>query len=55
MGNFIAKSIRLIRYLYSLEFKKESIVVDDSEMWKFKKDERLQEALTFYFNFRKHQ
>ena len=53
-NKFIAKSIRLSRYLYSLGFDKKSIIIDDVEVWEFEKSDKLQEALDFYFYFRKN-
>ena len=50
---FIAKGIRLMRFLYSLGFDKESILIDGKECWAFEKSDKLQEALDFYFDFRK--
>ena len=50
---FIAKGIRLMRFLYSLGFDKESIVIDGKECCAFEKSDKLQEALDFYFDFRK--
>ena len=51
---FNASSIRLMRFLYSLGFDKESYINEKGyENWKFKHTPELQEALDFYFKFRK--
>lgn len=52
MGKFTCGSIRLSRYLYSLGFDKESIIVNGQENWLFDKSPQLQEALDFFFYFR---
>lgn len=50
---FIASSIRLMRFLYSLGFDKKSFINDKGyENWKFEHTDELQEALNFYFEFR---
>lgn len=41
-------SVRLCRYLYSLDLKK-SIYENNIENWLFKKSDALKEALDFYF------
>ena len=47
-------SVRLMRFLYSLGFEKESYYnTKNKENWKFKKSEMLTEALDFYFYMRK--
>lgn len=53
MDTFRCGSIRLSRYLYSLGFNKESIIVNGQENWLFEKNPDLQEALDFFFYFRK--
>lgn len=51
---FIASSVRLMRFLYSLGFDKTSFINKNHiENWKFKHSEKLQEALDFYFYMRK--
>lgn len=50
---FVASSIRLMRFLYSLGFEKVSVVEGGTEIWKFRKTDELQESLNFYFNMRK--
>lgn len=51
---FNVSSIRLMRFLYSLGFNKESFINDNGyENWKFNHTPELQEALDFYFKFRK--
>lgn len=53
---FKASSIRLMRFLYSLGFEKESFINEKGyENWKFEHTPELQEALDFYFNFRKNK
>lgn len=48
-------SVRLMRYLYSLGFEKESYYnTKNKENWKFMKSELLTEALDFYFYMRKN-
>lgn len=43
-----------MRFLYSLGFNKESFINDNGyENWKFNHTPELQEALDFYFKFRK--
>ena len=50
---FICKSIRLCRYLYSLGFdKKSKFDQNNCEYWIFDKTESLQRALNFYFSTR---
>lgn len=47
-------SVRLMRFLYSLGFEKESYYTNkNKENWRFKKSSALQEALDFYFYMRK--
>lgn len=47
-------SVRLMRYLYSLGFDKESYLNDKGkENWRFKNNENLQESLIFYYYMRK--
>lgn len=46
------ESVRLCRYLYSLGFDKESIIVNGEESWLFDRSPELQEGLDFYFYFR---
>jgi hypothetical protein len=53
MGYFKCKSVRLCRYLYSLGFEKKSIFENNVESWLFKKSDRLQQALDFFFYMRK--
>ena len=50
---FKAESVRLARFLYSLGFDKSSIYIGDKEYWEFEKTPLLDEALKFYFYFRK--
>ena len=46
-------SARLMRFLYSLGFDKESYINDkNKENWRFIKTNDLQEALDFYFYMR---
>ena len=47
------ESVRLCRYLYSLGFDKESVMINGVENWLFDKSQDLQECLDFYFYFRK--
>ena len=47
------ESVRLCRYLYSLGFDKESVIINGVENWLFDKSQDLQECLDFYFYFRK--
>lgn len=49
---FVASSIRLMRFLYSLGFDKISVVEGGAEVWKFRKTNELQESLNFYFDMR---
>lgn len=53
MEYFKCESIRLMRYLYSLGFEKESIIENNNEYWLFKKSNELQESLNFFFYMRK--
>ena len=47
-------SVRLMRYLYSLGFEKESYINESQkENWRFLKSDALQKALDFYFYMRK--
>ena len=47
-------SVRLMRFLYSLGFNKESYINSKGkENWRFEKSERLKESLDFYFYMRK--
>lgn len=47
-------SVRLMRFLYSLGFNKESYINNNQkENWRFEKSDALQEALDFYFYMRK--
>ena len=49
-------SVRLMRFLYSLGFDKESYInKKQKENWRFKKSDALQEALDFYFYKRKRE
>ena len=50
---FKAESVRLARFLYSLGFNKTSVYEGTREYWEFKKTPLLDEALKFYFYFRK--
>lgn len=46
-------SIRLMRYLYSLGFNKESYINDkNKENWRFFKSDNLDEAIEFYHYMR---
>lgn len=46
-------SVRLMRFLYSLGFDKESYVnLKGKENWRFNKSKDLKEALDFYFYMR---
>lgn len=48
-------SVRLMRFLYSLGFEKESYYnTKNKENWRFRKSELLTEALDFYFYMRKN-
>lgn len=50
---FNVSSVRLMRFLYSLGFNKESYVNSrGKENWRFCKTENLVEALNFYFYMR---
>lgn len=53
MNKFKCESVRLCRFLYSLGFDKESIIENEKEYWLFNKSDELQEALDFFFYFRK--
>lgn len=47
-------SVRLMRFLYSLGFEKESYYNSkNKENWRFKKSKQLFESLDFYFYMRK--
>lgn len=49
-------SVRLMRFLYSLGFDKQSYInKNQKENWRFEKTEALQEALDFYFYMRKKE
>lgn len=51
---FIASSVRMMRFLYSLGFDKTSFINRKGiENWKFRHSNKLQEALNFYFYMRK--
>ena len=50
---FIAKGIRLMRFLYSLGFDKESAYENGKEYWLFEKSDDLQKSLDFFFYMRK--
>ena len=52
-NKFRVKSIRLMRYLYSLGFNKESEFIDGNETWVFEKSDDLQKSLDFFFIMRK--
>ena len=46
-------SVRLMRYLYSLGFNKESYINDkNKENWRFFKSDNLDEAIEFYHYIR---
>lgn len=46
-------SVRLMRFLYSLGFEKDSYLNSKGkENWRFKKSDDLQESLDFYFYMR---
>lgn len=50
---FNVSSIRMMRFLYSLGFDKESYINSSGkENWRFYKSDNLQEALDFYFYMR---
>jgi hypothetical protein len=50
---FNVSSVRMMRFLYSLGFDKESYInPKGKENWRFKKSENLQEALDFFFYMR---
>lgn len=53
MEKFKCESIRLMRYLYSLGFDKQSVIKNNNEYWLFEKSDELQEALNFFFYMRK--
>lgn len=53
MEKFKCESIRLMRFLYSLGFEKESIKENETEYWLFEKSNELQESLNFFFYMRK--
>ena len=54
-GYYNVSSVRLMRFLYSLGFEKESYYnAKNKENWRFKKSELLTEALDFYFYMRKN-
>lgn len=47
-------TVRLMRFLYSLGFEKESYIAPSGkENWRFAWSERLQESLDFYYYMRK--
>ena len=51
---FNVSSVRLMRFLYSLGFDKESYINSNGkENWIFEKSNDLQESLDFYFYMRK--
>lgn len=51
---FNVSSIRLMRFLYSLGFEKESYInIKGKENWRFYKTQNLTEALNFYYYMRK--
>lgn len=50
---FVCESIRLMRFLYSLGFDKESFYENGKEYWRFYQSNELQESLDFYFCMRK--
>ena len=51
---FNVSSVRLMRFLYSLGFNKESYINSNGkENWIFEKSNDLQESLDFYFYMRK--
>lgn len=50
---FNVSSVRLMRFLYSLGFEKESYFTkQNKENWRFEKSDALQEALDFFFYMR---
>lgn len=53
MTKFRCESIRLMRFLYSLGFEKESVKEEKNEYWLFEKSNELQESLNFFFYMRK--
>lgn len=49
-------SVRLMRFLFSLGFDKESYINSNGkENWRFKKDKDLEIALNFYYLMRKRR
>ena len=53
MAYFHVKSIRVMRFLYSLGFDKESYIDSHgNEHWRFEKSEPLLEAMDFYKRMR---
>ena len=53
MQYFYVTSTRLMRFLYSLGFNKESFYVNGIEKWKFVKTKELMESVHFYNYMRK--
>lgn len=53
MNKYKVRNKRLSKYLYSLGFDRESIIVDKVEYWLFDKSNELMESLDFYFYMRK--
>lgn len=50
---FNVSSLRLMRFLYSLGFDKESYINSKGkENWRFKKNNNLEESLNFYYYMR---
>ena len=50
---FNVSSVRMMRFLYSLGFDKESYINSSGkENWRFYKTDNLEEALDFYFYMR---
>lgn len=51
---FNVSSVRMMRFLYSLGFNKESYINSKGkENWRFKYSNNLKEAIDFYFYMRK--
>lgn len=46
------KNKRLSKYLYSLGFNRESVIIDNVEYWFFEESKAFYEALDFYFYMR---
>lgn len=53
MEKYRCESVRLCRFLYSLGFDKESVKINNKEIWLFEKSDDLQKSLDFFFFMRK--